>query len=205
MTWSVRQDARELVTVALFHSMFGLRSVELTAAERLRAAGHRVVVPDLFSGAVAGHGGAPAIEDGLALMEDVGWDAIVGRAFAAVRDLPATTVLCGLSMGAGVVGALWPERLDAAAAILVHAPTTVPRGIRPGTPVQVHVAVDDPFAPADQMVAFQDSAARAGAEAASFTYPGAGHFFTDAESPDHDRSAADVAWRRVGALLQTIR
>jgi dienelactone hydrolase len=34
--------------VALFHSMSGLRPVELTAAERLRAGGHRVVAPDLF-------------------------------------------------------------------------------------------------------------------------------------------------------------
>jgi dienelactone hydrolase len=140
---------------------FGNLLAELTAAERLRAAGHRVVAPDLLSGAVAGHGGAPTVEDGFALMEDVGWNAIVGRACAAVRDLPA--------------------------------PTTVPGGVRPGTPVQVHVAVTDPFATADQIVAHQDSAARAGAEAALFTYPGAGHFFTDAESPAYDRTAADAA------------
>lgn len=138
-------------------------------------------------------------------MEAIGWEAIVKRARAAVRDLPADTVLCGLSMGAGVVGAIWPERLDAAAAILLHAATIVPGGVRPGTPVQVHVAVDDPFAPADQLAAFHDSAARADADAALYTYPGAGHFFTDAELPDHDRSAADEAWRRVGALLDTVR
>ena len=75
----MRQDAREPVTVALFHSMFGLRPVELAAVERLHAAGHRVVAPDLFAGAVAGHGRAPTVEDGFALMEAVGWDAIVER------------------------------------------------------------------------------------------------------------------------------
>jgi len=85
----VMHDGRKPDTMALFHSMFGLRQVELTAAERLRAAGHRVVAPDRFAGAVAGHGRAATVEDGFALTEAVGWDAIVERGYAAVRDLPA--------------------------------------------------------------------------------------------------------------------
>jgi dienelactone hydrolase len=192
-------------TVAVFHSMFGLRAVEHALAERLRGAGHRVVVPDLFEGAVAGRGAMPTIEDGFALMDVIGWAAIVERAQRAVRDLPADTVLCGLSMGAGVVGAIWPDRLDAAAAILLHAPTIVPRGVAPGTPVQVHVALADPFAPAEQLAAFQASASRAGAEASLYTYPGAGHLFTDDELLDYDRGAAEKAWRRAGALLAALR
>jgi dienelactone hydrolase len=192
-------------TVVVFHSMFGLRAVEHTAAEHLRSGGHHVVVPDLFDGAVAGRGAMPTTEDGFALMEVIGWAAIVERAQAAVRDLPADTVLCGLSMGAGVVGAIWPDRLDAAAAILLHAPTIVPRGVAPGTPVQVHVAVADPFAPADQLAAFHASATRAHADASLYTYPGAGHLFTDDELPDYDRGAADETWRRAGALLAALR
>jgi dienelactone hydrolase len=185
--------------------MFGLRPVERAAAERLRAAGHRVVVPDLFAGNVVGGGRPPTVEDGFALMEGVGWETIVARARAAVRDLPASTVLCGLSMGAGVVGSVWPSRLDAAGAILLHAPAAVPDGVRPGTPVQVHIAAGDPFAPADQLAAFHDSAVLAGADAALYTYPGAGHLFTDPELPDYDRRAADRTWRRVCALLETLR
>jgi dienelactone hydrolase len=201
----VSQGASGAITVAVFHSMFGLRAVEHAAAERLRGAGHRVVVPDLFDGAVAGRGAMPTTEDGFALMEVIGWAAIVERAKTAVRDLPADTVLCGLSMGAGVVGAIWPDRLDAAAAILLHAPTIVPRGVAPGTPVQVHVALADPFAPADQLAAFHASATRADVEASLYTYPVAGHLFTDDELPDYDRRAADTAWCRVGALLAALR
>jgi dienelactone hydrolase len=137
-------------------------------------------------------------------MNSIGWGAIVERAQSAVRDLPADTVLCGLSMGAGVVSAIWPERLDAAA-IVLHAPLFVPGGVRPGTPVQVHVAVDDPFAPADQLAAFQASAARADVDASLYTYTGAGHLFTDDELPDYDRGAAHEAWRRAGALLAALR
>ena len=192
-------------TVVVFHSMFGLRAAEHTAAQQLRVAGHQVVVPDLFGGAVAGRGAIPTIDDGFALMDAIGWPVIVERARAAVRDLPDDTVLCGLSMGAGVVGAIWPERLDAAAVILLHAPLIVPRGARPATPVQVHVAVDDPFAPADQLAAFHASATSADVDASLYTYPGAGHLFTDPDSPDYDGVAADRAWRRVGALLAALR
>jgi dienelactone hydrolase len=60
--------------------MFGLRNVERTAAERLRAAGHHVVTPDLFARAVAGQGRRPTLGDGFAVMERIGWDTIMQRA-----------------------------------------------------------------------------------------------------------------------------
>ena len=143
----MKLGAHRSVTVALFHSMFGLRPVELSAAERLRRAGHRVITPDLFAGAVAAdHGSVPALEDGFALMERIGWETIVARAHAAVRDLPASTVLGGFSMGVGVVGSLWPDRLAAAGVFQLHATTPVREGIPAGTPVQAHVADGDRFA-----------------------------------------------------------
>ncbi|MBB5933498.1 dienelactone hydrolase [Streptomyces zagrosensis] len=37
-------------TIVLFHSAYGLRPAVHTAAERLRAAGHEVHLPDLYEG-----------------------------------------------------------------------------------------------------------------------------------------------------------
>ncbi|GAB2863785.1 dienelactone hydrolase family protein [Actinoallomurus bryophytorum] len=197
---------REPATVILFHSMFGLRLVELSAARRLRESGHRVVTPDLFAGAVAGEQGAtPVLEDGFALMERIGWDTIVTRARAAVRDLPADAVLGGFSMGVGVIGSLWPGRPRAAGVFCLHATTTVPENIPSGTPVQTHAAIDDPFAPPGQLAAFQTSAAHAGADATLHTYPGAGHFYTDPSLPDHDPTATDRTWQHVDTLLHNAR
>lgn len=48
----------------------------------------------------------PVAEVGFALMDRIGWETIVARARAAVRDLPPGTVLGGFSMGVGVVGSL---------------------------------------------------------------------------------------------------
>jgi dienelactone hydrolase len=187
--------------------MFGLRAVELSAAERLRGSGYRVLTPDLFAGAVVGgDGSAPAVQDGFALMDRIGWDTIVGRARAAVRELPANTILGGFSMGVGVLGSLWPDRPAAAGVFLLHATTTVPEGIPIGTPVQAHVAGDDDrFAPADQLAAFRTSAEHAGAEATLHTYPGAGHFYTDASLPDYNATAAATTWQHIDALLGQAR
>jgi dienelactone hydrolase len=188
------------VFVALFHSMFGLRPVELAAAERLRAAGHRVVVPDLFDGATV----PGDVDAGVALMERIGWSTIVGRARRGLAEVPGEAVLGGFSMGVGVIGALWPERLDAAGVFCLHAPPGVPEGIGAGTPVQLHVGVGDPFAPSDQVVAFQESAARSGAVASVHRYPGAGHFFTDVSLPDYQAAATASTWRRVLRLLEAV-
>jgi len=205
-TGPVNLSAHDPPVVVLFHSMFGLRAVELSAADHLRGSGHRVLTPDLFAGAVAaGHGSAPALEDGFALMERIGWDAIVGRARAALRELPANTVLGGFSMGVGVIGSVWPDRPAAAGVFLLHATATVPEGIPAGTPVQLHVADGDQFARPDQLAAFNASAAHAGAEATLHTYPGAGHFYTDPSLPDYSAGAAARTWEHIDALLGKVR
>ena len=86
-----------IALVVLFHSVYGLRPVELDVAERLRAEGHSVITPDLYAGQVA-----DTIEDGFALADRVGWQTITGRARAAVDELAGAVVLAGISMGASV-------------------------------------------------------------------------------------------------------
>jgi dienelactone hydrolase len=73
------------VFVVLFHSMFGLRAVELAAAGQLRATGCRVVVPDLFAGATV----PGDVDAGFALMDRVGWGTIVDRARRGLAGVPS--------------------------------------------------------------------------------------------------------------------
>jgi dienelactone hydrolase len=180
--------------------MFGLRPVELAAAERLCAGGHEVVLPDLFDGATV----PGDLDAGFALMERIGWDTIVGRARRSTADVPGDAVLGGFSMGVGVIGALWPERLGAAGVFCLHAPALVPDGIRAGTPVELHVGTQDGFAPPDQVAAFRQSADRAGARAGVHTYPGVGHYFTDESLADYDAAATADTWAHVDAMLAAL-
>lgn len=177
--------------------MLGLRSAERLAAERLRQAGHEVTTPDLYEGRQA-----TTMAEGYALMGDVSWPVIMGRARDALSGVPAEAVLMGISMGVGVVGALWGERPQAGAVVLLHALAALPANVRPGLPLQVHAGEADDFAPPHGLAALLSSAAEAGVAAQVFTYPGVGHFYTDPSLPEHDAHSAELTWQRVLSLLR---
>ncbi|MET7876469.1 dienelactone hydrolase family protein [Micromonospora sp. DT68] len=182
--------------VVLFHSVYGLRPAVRAAADRLRAAGHRVATPDLY--------GVPAtdtVEEGFALLDKVGHEVVLDRARAALRDLPPETVLAGFSMGAGVAGALLAERPAAAGLLLLHGTGGAPEAVRPGLPVQLHLADPDPYDTPDEVDEWQRAMTDAGADLAVFGYPGAGHLFTDPDLDEYTPDAADAAWPRVLAFL----
>jgi len=189
-----------MAKIVLFHSMLGLRPVELSAADRLRAAGHEVVTPDLYLGQTAS-----TLDEGFRLKDHrIGWATIEQRARRAVENLPADTVLAGISMGAGVVSTLLPHRPDTAGVLLLHGLAPIPVTARDGLPVQLHVADADEFAPPAEISAWLEAAARTGANVQVFTYQHAGHFYTDASLPDHHAHATTLTWQRVLEFLRTV-
>lgn len=186
--------------IAMFHSVLGLRPVELLAAERLRGAGHEVVTPDLFGGETAA-----TLDRGFQLLDRIGWATMVERARQTLEGMPDETVLVGVSMGVGVISELWPERPDAAGILLLHAAADLPASVRPGLRVQLHAAEPDDFAPPERVAALSQAAKDAGIDLEVFRYPGVGHFYTDRALPDHDPAAAELTWRRVlGFLAQGV-
>jgi dienelactone hydrolase len=177
--------------LALFHSVYGLRPAVRAAARRLQAAGLEVTVPDLYGGEVA-----ESLDEGFAISERIGWATIMRRASDAVADLPADAVLAGLSMGAGVAGELLAERPEAAGLLLLHGTGGDPRDVPDGLPVQVHIGDQDEMFPSASVAAWRLGMEAAGAGVELFSYPAAGHFFTDPGVPEYDAVAADLAWRR---------
>jgi hypothetical protein len=101
--------------VVVFHSVYGLRQVELTAAERLRAAGHDLVIPDQYGGQTADSPGAGlSLKAAIGWMAAIGWEVICRRARQALSVVPGQAVLAGFSVGACVIGSLWEQRRQAA-------------------------------------------------------------------------------------------
>jgi len=183
-----------MATIVIFHSVLGLRSIELATTERLRASGHDVLTPDLFAGRTAS-----TPDEGFLIMEDIGWDTIRERARAALATVPSTATLMGFSMGAGVISSIWPERPDAAAVILIHGLADIPADLDPNIRIQAHVADPDPFVHASQL----ESWTRADAAAVQlFRYPGLRHFFTDPSLDEFDGPGAEQAWDRIARLLE---
>jgi dienelactone hydrolase len=182
--------------IALFHSVYGRRPAVLAAAERLRAAGHFVVAPDLYAGQVA-----TSIEEGFALSDRIGWDAIMQRARHAVRDLPVDAVLAGFSMGVGVVAGLLANRRDTAGLLFFHGIGGDPAVVRAGLPIHLHIAEQDDLFPPTDVSAWRNAMTDAGAAVQVHTYPDAGHLFTDPDTSDYVEAAAELLWQRTLAFL----
>ncbi|WP_422740419.1 dienelactone hydrolase family protein [Micromonospora sp. WMMD729] len=182
--------------VVLFHSVYGLRPAVRAAADRLRAAGHQVTTPDLY-----GVPAADTVEEGFALLDKIGHEVVLDRARAALAAPPPQAVLAGFSMGAGVAGALLAERPDAAGLLLLHGTGGAPDAVRPGLPVQLHVADPDPYDAPEEVDEWQRTMTAAGADLTVFRYPGVGHLFTDPDLSEYAPEAAAAAWPRVLAFL----
>lgn len=168
-----------MVSVALFHHVQGLTPGVLEFAETLREAGHEVVTPDLLKGLRF-----PTVEEGVAYVEEeLGTDAVMNRASAAVAD-----VYAGFSLGASAAQYLAQTRPDARGALLYDGaiPTRFFGGPWPdGRPAQVHVARNDPWAPEDEYGPFVEESG-----AGLFLYDGPRHLFTDPSLDAHDPAAS---------------
>jgi dienelactone hydrolase len=185
----------------LFHSVYGLLPGVHDAAGRLRAAGHRVTVPDLFDGRTA-----ETAEEGREIKDDIGGDELLRRAVAAsAAHSDAGLVYAGFSLGAALAQtiALGDER--ARGLLLLGGTSDLPDDASAdGLPVQLHVADPDPFETQDWLSAWYLRMRRAGADVEVFRYAGAGHLYTHAELPDHDAEAAARTWPVVLDFLAEI-
>ncbi|MCC3654614.1 dienelactone hydrolase family protein [Streptomyces sp. S07_1.15] len=178
-------------TVVLFHSSYGLRPAVHAAADRMRAAGHEVHVPDLYDGRTAG-----SVEEGMDLKDEIGGDELLRRAVAAAAPLSDRgLVYAGFSLGGSLAQNLALADVKARGLLMLHGTSDLAEDASAdGLPVQLHVADPDPFEPHDWLNAWYLRMRRAGAEVEIFRYPGAGHLYTDPDLPDHDPEAAEETW-----------
>ncbi|SPE49269.1 Dienelactone hydrolase family protein [Streptomyces netropsis] len=179
-------------TIVLFHSAFGLRPAVHAAAERLRAAGHEVHVPDLYDGRTT-----DTVEDGMKIKDEIGQEELLRRAITAVAPLSDRgLVYAGFSLGGSIAQNLALGDEKARGLLLLHGTSDLAEDASVDElPVQLHVADPDPFEPHDWLNAWYLRMQRAGADVEVYRYAGAGHLFTDPELADYDEEAAEAAWK----------
>ncbi|HEX9065236.1 MAG TPA: dienelactone hydrolase family protein [Streptosporangiaceae bacterium] len=195
-----------MAEVVLFHHVQGLTDGVLALAAELRAGGHTVHTPDLFEGE------RPAtIEDGLALTQSIGDEALAERTDRFLAGLPAGLVYAGISLGAGTAQRLAQTRPGARGALLYEAciPVTGEWAFGPwpsAVPVQVHGMDKDPFFGLEGDIdAARELVEQAGPDLAElFVYPGDRHLFTDSSLPSYDADATALVVRRSRALLDRV-
>ncbi|MEU6893660.1 dienelactone hydrolase family protein [Streptomyces sp. NPDC046557] len=189
------------MNILLFHSTYGLRPAVHAAADRLRAAGHTVRVPDLFEGRTFA-----TVEEGMAHRDGIGRDELLKRAvLAAAPYSDQGLVYAGFSFGASVAQHLALHDEKARGLLLLHGTSDLEDSASvDGLPVQLHVADPDPFEPHDWLTAWYLRMRRAGADVEVHGYQDAGHLFTDPELDDYDAEAAEQTWKVALAFLDTL-
>ncbi|MEE1801594.1 dienelactone hydrolase family protein [Streptomyces sp. NPDC101062] len=187
--------------IMLFHSVYGLRPAVHAAADRLRAAGHEVRVPDLFEGETVS-----TVEEGMKLKDRIGKDELLRRAvLAAAPYSERGLVYVGLSLGGSIAQNLALGDAKARGLLLLHGTSDIAENAAVDElPVQLHVADPDPFEPHDWLTAWYLRMRQVGADVEVYRYPGAGHLFTDPELPDYDERAAEETWRTALAFIDSL-
>ncbi len=189
------------MNIMLFHSVYGLRPAVHSAAERLRAAGHEVHVPDLYEGRTA-----ETVEEARKIREEIGTDELLRRAVAASAPYSESgLVYAGFSLGAALAQNVALADDKARGLLLLHGTSDIADDASVDElPVQFHVAEPDPFESDDWQNAWYLRMRRAGADVEVFRYRGAGHLYTDPELPDYDAEAAEATWQTALGFLETL-
>ena len=187
-----------MATIALFHSVLGVRQGVIDAADRLRQDGHEVLVPDLFDGRTF-EAYDPAMHFA---WEELGQATILRRALDAVAHLPDGLVAAGFSLGCVPAAHVATSRPASGVLMLSGAiPVSAfgdgrqwPAGLR----AQTHAMVDDPWRDEDELAQAVRDVEAGGGGIEVFDYPGRGHLFTDPTLPDeYDPVATELLWSRV--------
>ncbi|MDH3300320.1 MAG: dienelactone hydrolase family protein [Acidimicrobiia bacterium] len=189
-----------MATVLVFHHALGLTEGIKWFAQRLEVAGHRVVLPDLFDGAVF-----TSVDDGLAHAESVGFDVIIDRGVQAAAAVAGRFVVAGFSLGAMPAQKVAQSAGGSVSgAVLYHSavpPEFFGSSWPTGLPLQIHITLSDPWAEEDVDVA-RELIGTAGAMV--FEYPGTGHLIADPTSADFDPDAAELIVERTLTFLGAI-
>ena len=188
--------------IALFHSALGVRPGITDAAERLRADGHEVLVVDQYDGRVFDD----QAEAGR-YVEQLGFPELMRRAVEAVEGLADGFLVAGFSNGAGMAEHVATQRRCGGALLMSGAlPLALIGGPAwpSGTPVQLHLATDDPLRDQAWVDAFVVDVRASGAPVEVVEHPVAGHLFTDASRADeYDAAATEALWARALPFCRT--
>ncbi|MEA2547661.1 MAG: hypothetical protein QOE42_259 [Chloroflexota bacterium] len=193
-----------MAEVLLFHHAQGLTPGLVAFADDLRAAGHTVHTPDLFDGRTFA-----SIPEGMAFIEESGFDALRARGVRTADELPNELVYAGFSFGEMIAQQLAQTRPGARGALLFYSciPITGEWAFGPwpdGVPVQIHGMDADPiFVGEGDIDAAREIVAKVD-DAELFLYPGDQHYFADSSLPSYDPDATALLTRRVLELLDRV-
>src|SRR5699024_3335 len=184
-------------TLVLLHSALGRTPGMDAIAERFTAAGHTVRIPDFYDGRTF-----TTAEAGVGHSQEVGFPTLVDRVKDACAALGEEIVFGGSSLGAAIAQQTATSDPRAPAGLLfLGGGFPDPSRWLAHVPVQAHFSVADEWRGPGTMESLMESAARAGAHAESFLYPGTTPLFSDPTTPDYREDSARRLYERALTFL----
>jgi carboxymethylenebutenolidase len=193
--------------VLVLHAWWGLTPVFTDVCDRLAAAGYVALAPSLYPGEAT----AATIAEAEALRDTFDEAAVappvVRSAAEQLRGLPGVTGepigAIGFSMGAYWALDLSQVRPDDVAAVVVCYGTDDADYHAARAAYLGHFAEHDAYEPLEAVRAMEANIRKAGREVTFHVYPGTHHWFVEPNRPEYDVAAADLAWERTLAFLQS--
>jgi carboxymethylenebutenolidase len=191
--------------VLLLHAWWGLNEVIRDMADRLAGEGFTVMAPDLFDGTVLttpeeAEKYTSAIEQGDGQPGGLNPDRIMGRVEASLDHLLAhpdargdRAAIISLSFGGWYGSQVAAGRSDVAAFVSIYSDVYEGPG---GAAYLGHFAANDQFVDAPTT----DKGLPAGS--AAHVYPGTQHWFMEADRPEYDAKATELAVERTVEFLR---
>jgi carboxymethylenebutenolidase len=187
--------------VLLLHPWWGLNQAIRDLADRLAGDGFTVMAPDMFDGTVLTT--KDDAEAHVKSLTEADSDRIRAGVLAALDQLMAhpdargdRAGIIGLSFGAMEGTEVAGERSDIGAVVMFYSGIfEAPDGI----PYLGHFAEDDEFDDSAQVPDFEKTL---GKGSAAHVYPGTKHRFIEADRPEFDSAANELAYARTVAFLR---
>lgn len=187
--------------VVLLHPWWGLNQTIRDLADRLASDGFSVMAPDLFDGTVLT---TPADAKALVTsLTQADGDRIRARVQDTLDHLLARpnvradrAAIIGLSFGAMEGTEVARSRSDVVALVCFYS------GIfeaPPGVAYLGHFAEDDEFDDSAQVADLEKTLSEG---SAAYVYPGTKHWFLEADRPEYNADAAELAYSRTVAFLR---
>ncbi len=193
-----------MATIALFHSVLGLRPGMRDAAERLEAAGHTVHLVDQYAGLVFDdYETASRYAE-----EERGYPSLMQAALEGVAGIEGPLVVAGFSNGGGMAEFVAANRPAVVGVLMLSGalpPAMIGATWPAGVPAQIHYTESDPFRSQEGIDAVVAAVRDADGEVESFDYPGRGHLFADPSKVDEFQpDEAELMWSRVMEFLARV-
>jgi carboxymethylenebutenolidase len=194
--------------VLLLHAWWGLNQTIRDLADRLAGDGFTIMAPDLFDGTVLttmedAEAFTTSIEKGDGRPDGLNPDRIMGRVQAGLDQLLARpdvrgnrAAIIALSFGGWYGSHVAAARSDVAAFVSIY--SDVYEGPA-GAAYLGHFAENDQFVDSSPVAEMRKTL---GEDSAAYIYPGVKHWFMEADRPEFDADASELAYRRTLEFLR---